>query len=491
MSPLRPFFTLWLIVVLGTLVGCSLRASPVAAQADELSSDTLATPSPLPPLDTLRGPVGFSNLERTQPMDAYRLPDWHYSTLTLQGNLSGDRETRSTERESDPSLTTDNTSTDIRLSVLPRYRGFWENEKRVLYLSVDPSLDFERRSDDDEERMVDQVVTDERTFNRLRFGVRNQLTYDRYVSESVFLRLHESVNYGYERDADERRRSDESPSEAIDETRTTFSYDVRAQVGIGLGRVRDVTPVVQALRVDERLRAIGDDGLSDEEVQVAARQLARRFGYTSVYDRPNKYFWGRFFDRLGQRVGLSALETFYVADVLREPLGRRHQGADLVLSPTLNVFNGRDDEGRAALWGAEATARWFENPNLRNQLSARFESQLQYGRGDAAPSWEWRVFASGSWLWVLADRVQLDSGLFASIEGVRDERYLSIGPEETRRRQFYTIESGLTVFIENSLTLNLGASIDHRRITGEDQTFAQWDLRANASIRYFLFRSLR
>lgn len=487
MSPLRPFFTLGLIVILGA----TLSAPPVAAQPSEIPPDTLASPGPLPPLDTLRGPVGFSDPARTQPIGAYRLPDWHYSTLTIDGGFSGNRGVSSNESGSDPSFTTDDTSTDIRLNVMPGYEGFWESEHRVVSLAVDPSLNLRRRSDDNEVRTGGEVLTGEQTFSRLRFDVRNQFTYDRYVSENVFLRVQESVDFGYQRDSEEERRSDEPPSGAIDVTRTTFSYDVRTQVGVGVGRVRDVTPVVQALRVDERLRAVGDDGLSDEEVQVAAQQLAQRFGYTSVYDRPNKYFWGRFFDRLGRRAGLSSLETFYVAEVLREPLGRRRQGADLVVSPTLDVFNGVGSEDRAALGGAAVTARWFENLNLRNQLSARFGSRLQYGLGDAAPNREWRVSASGAWLWVLADRVQFNAGLSALIEGMRDERNVSFGSEETRRRQEYAVESGLTVFIENSLTLNLGASIDHRRFTVDDQTLTQWDLRANATIRYFLFRSLR
>ncbi|PSQ95578.1 MAG: hypothetical protein BRD55_10095 [Bacteroidetes bacterium SW_9_63_38] len=110
----------------------------------------------------------------------------------------------------------------------------------------------------------------------------------------------------------------------------------RVRVGGGIGRVRVVTPVVRALRIRGRLRAVGADAsMTDADVQAAARQLARRPGYEAVYDRPDKCFWRDLFSKIRAADGPAPFEAFYVADVLREPVGVRREGAELRLGPSL------------------------------------------------------------------------------------------------------------------------------------------------------------
>jgi Tat protein secretion system quality control protein TatD with DNase activity len=79
---------------------------------------------------------------------------------------------------------------------------------------------------------------------------------------------------------------------AGDENRSfgrTREYDVGA--GIGIGRSRDVTPLIRAQRLSERLEALGRPPLSAHQVQQVAQVLAREEGYRIVFDRPDRSFW--------------------------------------------------------------------------------------------------------------------------------------------------------------------------------------------------------
>ncbi|MFB6097722.1 MAG: hypothetical protein ABEK84_01120 [Salinibacter sp.] len=213
-----------------------------------------------------------------------------------------------------------------------------------------------------------------------------------------------------------------------------------SRLGLGVGRVRIVTPVIRALQMRERLRTVAPDlSISDNQVQMAARQLARRPGYQAVYDRPDKYFWRDFFDR----VGLSAqspFTTYYVADILREPVGVRREGAEVAFGVTGNYVqdlrrkeqNGRLVNRRSdvnGILGAFAHGRWYHNVTLRHQLGADVEATYRYFVESHEPALDHRVGldAEGQWLWVLADRLRLDTRLRASIDW-RDGRLRSSTP---------------------------------------------------------------
>jgi hypothetical protein len=479
--------------LLAAIVAAGLGPAPAAAQVP----------------DTLRPPVGFSEPATAQPIDAYRLPDWHFSTLTLRGDAFGSRSTFSFEE-------TDQTNSNFQSQFAPDYRALWESEERVLSLDISPSLDYASSEIDRSSGTSSSNVEE----SRLRLSLDARSRYDRYVSDRTFLRVEEEFELSYDRTSRDPEQNPPSidpgpPEVGTDGARTFLASSTR--VGVGWGRVRDVTPVIRALRVDERLRSLGQEGLSTDAVQAAARQFARVPGYEAVYDRPDKYFWGEFFDAAGG-TELSSLETFYVADVLREPVGRRFEGAEVVVGPDLRVLHldtdfqrssrfSEDFSGTDVLAGGFLSARWFENPSLRHQFGAEFSASYLFGLSEVEVvrddlERQWNVRPAVSWNWLVADRLRLDTRLFANVAGeaitqdFRTPAGRDVSETETLIRQTYGADATATVFIENRLAVDAGAQVLHRRteqfaFIADTPLSTTWDLQFRLSFRYFLFRSLR
>ncbi len=467
------------------------------------------TPAAAQVPDTLRPPVGFSEPAIAQPIDAYRLPDWHFSTLTLRGDAFGSRGTSSFEE-------TDRTNSNFQSQFAPDYRALWESEERVLSLDVSPSLNYTSSEVDQSSGPSSSNVEE----SRLRLSLDARSRYDRYVSAGTFLRVEEELELSYDRTSRDPEQNPPSidsgpPEVATDRSRTLLASNTR--VGVGWGRVRDVTPVIRALRVDERLRSLGQEGLSTDAVQAAARQFARVPGYEAVYDRPDKYFWGEFFDATSE-AGLSSLETFYVADVLREPIGRRFEGAEVVVGPDVRVLHldtdfqssnrfSEDFSGTDVLAGGFLSARWFENPSLRHQFGAELSASYLFGLSEVEVvrddlERQWSVRPAVSWNGLVADRLRIDTRLFASVAGeaitqdLRTPAGRDISESETLIRQTYGADATATVFVENRLAVDAEAQVLHGRteqlaFVADTALATTWELQFRLAFRYFLFRSLQ
>jgi len=297
------------------------------------------------------------------------------------------------------------------------------------------------------------------------------------------------ADYDYQQVVDDGRETTES---ALDGRGT-------GRLGIGVGRVRVVTPVIRALRVRERLRTVGAGvSVSDDEVQAAARQLARRPGYQAIYDRPDKYFWRDFFEA-AELSGRSPFEAFYVADVLREPVGVRREGAELVVG-TLGSHEGGDDTRRGRVVGGDevygdalgAFARgvWYRNLSLRHQLGVDARSTyLNYVTEPGSRNAQVQFNVEGQWLWVFADRFQLNTRMRADLL----YRHGLYGEGKFRPTTRYLLSSDLRVFVENSFLLRVGAHVrySYDATSGEGVRHSRFGSGLQFNVEYVLSRALR
>lgn len=418
-------------------------------------------------------------------MRAFRLPSWHWSRWTLQARGGVRRNFRHRDSLGISEDETNQFSADVLLA--PMYRGFWESETRLASLRLSPALSL-RRSDvassglsRDRERTDFDVTT--------RLGIHGSLR--EYVMDPLFLFASASgrAHYDYSQAEKENRET----------TRSDLDGRGTGRVGIGIGRVRVVTPVIRALRMRERLRSVAPSStVSDDEVQAAARQLARRPGYQAVYDRPDKYFWRDFFDAAGLS-GHSPFESFYVADVLREPVGVRREGAELVVGALGAYEEGEDARRRGVVRGEEvsgdalggfARGRWYRNLSLHHQLGIDVASNyVNFVTEPRDFDGQVQLNAEGQWLWVLADRFKLDTRIRADLLYQHD----LYGEGKLRPSNRYLFSSDLLVFVENSLSLRMGAhvrySYDAVRREGIRRSRFQSGLQFN--VQYVLSRALR
>lgn len=438
--------------------------------------------------------VGFSAPDSTQPIDAYRLPDWNYAVwrLSLNGTGTVDR------RDLDPLEATQyRTDTQSDVEFGPGYEAFWESERQTASLSVDTRVGRLSRSVSTEDES-----TFDGSFRDLTADLLLRGSVQQYLSDRTFALV--SVD-GDLRLSDERAENDDVNQPDID--RYDFDTSLRLRTGLGLGRVRDVTPVIRALRVRERLRALGSGAsLSPSDVQAAARQLARRPGYGPVYDRPDKYFWRDFFNAAGTGEGaLAPFDVFYVADVLQEPVGRRLEGAELRVGPAVNYQNNlfREDPDPGPLnrtrtitstLGAFVNGRVYRNLSLRHQLGFVADAAYNYAlqtetERDRRLELETRV----QWLWVLADRFRLDTRA-ATDFAFADDSTIDDNAIKTQQSR-YSLSTGLTVFIENRLSVTASGGVfylDQRTDGfGDDASTDRLDASFSISVGYFLSRVIQ
>ncbi|MBN1301867.1 MAG: hypothetical protein JW995_11690 [Melioribacteraceae bacterium] len=116
-------------------------------------------------------------------------------------------------------------------------------------------------------------------------------------------------------------------------------YDVT--FGFGYGKMRNVTPLVQAARLQNRLMVLNKlNKPFDNETMIAlAQQLSKSSAYNNVYDRPEKYFWNDIESTLNSHgISLSTLNQYaasYLREVENEIRFMRYEG--FMINPLLGL----------------------------------------------------------------------------------------------------------------------------------------------------------
>lgn len=302
-----------------------------------------------------------------KPLKDYRLPDWGYSRSTLGMSFSNYGVNR---KDSDNERSDNN----LNFSITPAYILFKESESNVADINVNGQALFresESSFEDDSRRATTRYPSQNFQLNAIGLWKNYSPTYFSEVGlNSLFIRNHS------EQKSTERFFNPPSSSKSSYEL-TERLLLTKTSFGVGVGRVRNVTPVIRALRLRERLRAINHEA-SGDLVEKAAAEFTRYPGYASAYDRPQKHFWNSLQDEIGDN---SLFESQYLNDVFSEALGERLEGYefgvrlqgtffDYHLKSKFTGFFGGDesDKFNGFLLGPQAAARFFTNYSLRGQF---------------------------------------------------------------------------------------------------------------------------
>lgn len=415
----------------------------------------------LPHLAAAQSSIGFSHPRDLDALLRYRLPEWGYRTTRLEFALDGSgssyqggRQSRGAARDS-----------------LHHYT-YRESERGTSSLGFSQGAAWRwNQADPAGTSGVGQAY-------RANAGIGASRT--RYVSEQVFVRGNASL-YG---------RYDDYRSHVPGYRFARFQRTAYASagVGVGVGRIRNVTPLLQALRMSERLAATGRAPLGTEAVEEVAAALARAGGYDAVFDRPERRFWADVLKPLvGDGAPLTPFEVFYLRDARVEALGNRLEGWNLLvqLGVQQDMNEGQLPESRtfAAVLGS-----WHHNLTLEHQVSAGASAQhYRRGRGPATANEssqqdDINLFLED--LRVIADRTSWTNRLNGSL------LWLHAGGRQTYRGRSASFSSQLDYYIEDRLTLSPGFRWNWSH---SDSEFARaegrgWSL--NCSLSYALGRKL-
>jgi hypothetical protein len=401
--------------------------------------------------------VGFSAPDDIGLLLDYRLPDWGYRVWDLGFDFrGGGRQDVNDTGYFDFAI---GSSLDM----------YGESEQKVWQLNSRMRGAFNRQDYD----------YDDDTRNGYRW-----LLYGEFVSGGS-LRRYISTTISYAVRAAGQVRYRESVIRQGTDRHSTIDrlFDGELAAGVGLGRVRNITPLLRAQRLSERLRTLGRRPLSDHEIRRLAEVLARESGYRTVFDRGNKDFWRDVFNTFNPDEPLTPYEILYLSEVLAEDIGGRLEGSQVSLS---GVVSRRTNDSDETNLGPELRLDWSHNFDLAHQLSLMMSGQYLWevdrpGRLDAG-----RADLHITYLWALADRVLWTNSVL--------QQFLYYQHNDvTRRERNYGVEfeSAYSIFIEDRLRLRPCATIRYRTMdtTGYD-THEDWNWEVGVSLAYALDKVL-
>ncbi len=406
--------------------------------------------------------IGFAEPDDVEALLEYRLPTWSYRICTVNGSLQGSGRDRdnSGEREIGNRFST-------FLSSHFTWRRMSETDERDL--AIAGYGHYSRYNSEYGSRSSTGHALDGTA--SLAAGIR------RFLSPGgAWGGVSISSTHSYHEDVDE---FDKSSLPGHDDGYRYYMCSAEATAGIG--RVRDVTPIIRAQRISERLHALGRPEMTGSQIRRVAAVLAQEGVYRTVFDRSEKNFWR---DLLGPILDgqepLTPYEVLYLRDVMVETLGTREQGREFGLVTSYRVSPGSDT------YDIGVFASWAHNLSLTQQLSAEaYATYRRFDYGDGGREHARLLLRLGH-LWMIADRYDLRTSL-----SYDNDRYL---PDEWANRQdhFVRLEPEFRIYIEDSLALVTTAMLDYSSMRIRDESMLRhgWQWSYGISLEYALDRVL-
>lgn len=339
--------------------------------------------------------VGYADPQDDTSIFDYRLPSWGYWTYDVTGAFNGRGSNRSSE-----SLQVDDDQ--LLFDLGGRSRRYFESEDDQLTFDLELNGSYTRENSSTAE---DDTTSGSAKRRNYLTDLRLDVDWYHYFAPQLAWTLGGGTDLRYwelVRDTDE-----------VANTRIDRTAAFRARVGLSVGRLREVTPVLRAERIAERFVALGRPRPSRGQVLILARQIAQRTGYQQSFERPNKFFGPAVLAELVAEADLTPFEVLYLLEALDEPLARREEGLRLDTRVALSRRTGDELEDES---GTEIRVllNWSHNLSLVHQLSALagVSSTERHSTEAIAPNADrtqeqWTL--RGQHLWEIADRFTLIS----------------------------------------------------------------------------------
>lgn len=237
----------------------------------------------------------------------------------------------------------------------------------------------------------------------------------------------------------------------------TKAQDYYFTLGIGWGRLRNVTPVVSAIRFQERLKQINllNNDLNANTIELLAQQFSKQGYYSQVYNRDTKYFWQDIEKTLsGSGVSLSGLNIYgsnYLMESLDEIRFNRYEGIIAGLNFQLNYENNFHSEFPSIDEQFFTLANVFVEFGHQLNLNSQLRGRLSLSGGpnitkNSEVKQKYSVETFIGYYYELTDRV---------VTSITDNFNLSYENRESQSRSLHNeLNLNVDYFIEDQLSLN-------------------------------------
>jgi len=357
----------------------------------------------------------------------YQLPAWGYSLGDIDFSGRGYYHRSDTDYK--------RVSEDYSVSLSPGFLRSFESEKikYLLNAGINTYMEYsEYQNEEDEYNYIRRI------YNLLP-RINGNCNY--YIKDNLFMNFSLDSRFNYYEVNDSQDFQDR-----IDRQINTTSF-----WGIGIGKIREVSPIFRALRLRERAEAL-NRGITLTESQIT--KLADKFAlypqYANIYDRYEKYFWKEISPILGSDFeNLSLSENLYLTEVMQEYI-KHYQGNEILLG--INFWQDYEmerngDKIRELYLGPSLSFNHYNNINLKYQIGIFSKiSYLKYLTDDSTEDSKFTIGFNNSHLLNITDRIRWDSRIGLEYNYIW---YENIDGYKIRA----TFTSIVDFFIENNFSL--------------------------------------
>ena len=258
-------------------------------------------------------------LDNTDPavFTKYRVPKTDLRSLWFNTNLFfGSNKTISSDEQPFNSYSNNGYNSNFRFNLIPSYLLLHESEDSYLNFQAEAGGSYAHSFLYNQNSQTNS--TSEMKQNDYSTLIDLTSTYNTYFNmDNIFYSMGSTIYVNMSQSKSEENTGNFNK---IYSNRKTQNYSV--SLGIGIGKLRNVTPVVTAIRFQERMKQLGliNQNLSDQTIEDLAMQFHKEPYYGDIHSRPDKYFW-QGIDNVLNKDGVSLHGLNMYADAyLREAL---------------------------------------------------------------------------------------------------------------------------------------------------------------------------
>jgi len=393
--------------------------------------------------------------------------------------------------------------------VYPSYNRYHEGEKMIY--SFFTNIHFNYTYGKNKNKTSDVISLSKQSLTSVRLNFGNNI--NKYFSDTYYIHCGSSNFFQYDDNIyqDKRIRISDAVEEKQHDRSVIHQYNFQLNLGLGLGRVRNINPIIRALRFNERLALLtGKYDLGETAIMKLSELYAKSSGFSEIYDRPQKYFYSCLPDSVKNTIEvLSPWQFLYLTEVTQEIIGDRFEGFDsnigLIVEyrkilPQQNFYNNEH-----FFSGIYLNGTYYHNPSLNYQIGVLLNGSYRKSLNlNSLTHYIGNILFQIKNLWNVVDRILLEFNLGTeSLFG--ENRYSEANSDKQWAIMHrYLADISCHYFMENNLSIysNLGFAYQQNRppdllIFTDADSYIHWNYKDrrywhfSIGMNYYLDRNLR
>ncbi len=401
-------------------------------------------------------------LDNTDPsvFTKFRVPDTDLRSLWFNTNLNfnSNRTDNSGAMYSYSGAPSFSENSNLTYSLSPQYILLHESDSNYLRLTVglNGGIGYFYQAS----KYEFTPYTSASKQNQYAVNLSTDFTYDNYINGgNTFYSAGATINV-YMND----NKTNISGSSTQNYYNGTKTQSYVFSLGAGIGKLRNVTPVVSAIRFQERLKQLNmlNNNLSDGTIEDLAGRFYRQTYYGQVYDRPGKYFWRSVEKALAaDGVSLNGLNMYaanYLMETVNEVRFLRQEGFRTAVNLNFDYSNNYYTSGGANYTLSEQfflMANAYINYSTQIDLNSQFSFDISLDGGPnllAAPVYKqkYELNADAGYDYEITDK------FVTSVSNTIHILFFNSGMQTKQLTN--TLNLALRYFIEDHMSLNASYS---------------------------------